>query len=91
MMSPKERELHLRVADGNPDALPFLYTFHSFVRCQEILSWLIEHRITGERFLEWIIKEHDKRVLSAGAFVLSKLEKEKTLKPVLAGRDFKIV
>lgn len=88
-MNPRRRALMFRVMDGRPDVLPYLHFLDRFVRCDDILSWLIENRLTGKQFLSWSKELFGVSMLKMAAFVLSRLEKQtgKTKRPVIVGKD----
>jgi hypothetical protein len=54
MMSQLRRQLLLAVVDDQPGLAEQLYVFTQFVRCDELLSWLIDNNITGKNFQDWV-------------------------------------
>lgn len=85
-MNPRRRELLMKVMDGNPNCLPILYHLDQYLRCDQMLSWLIQNRFMGDEFLFWFKWECDSSLLSMGKFLLARIEKnEKT--QILYGRD----
>lgn len=89
-MTENRRQLLLQICDGHPGLPPYLYHLTRFRRCDEILGWLVQNRITGKRFLEWVVGEHNRSILNAGAQVIARLEREKKSRPILADQDYLI-
>lgn len=79
----------LKVADHDFRVPVYLHILDRFVRCELILEWLIRHRFTGPKFVEFIKTAHMNSALRLGAWVLQTVDKEKEAKPVILGRDFR--
>lgn len=88
MLSPKRRELMLRVADGDQRSFVYLFHLNSMRRCEDILEWLIHHRYTGRSFVDYVAVAHEGSVLSMARTVVMWLEKNEELRPILIGQDF---
>jgi hypothetical protein len=75
-----------QVMENNRECLPYLHHLDSYVRCDEILLWLIKNKLTGKNFIEWSKTHFGASMLRMTQFVLGKLEKvDKT--SILYGRD----
>lgn len=70
----EEMKRHLHILDG-------------FVRADEILHWLIVNRKTGKDFI-FFVKENDGSILKVGAEILRRINREKKVRPVIAGKDY---
>jgi dTDP-glucose pyrophosphorylase len=90
MMSQLRRQLLLAVVDDQPGLAEQLYVFTQFIRCDELLSWLIDNNITGKNFQDWVKSKHHGSTFSAAKFVLTRVKERRPteLLPVIAGRDF---
>lgn len=87
-MTDRRRDLLLRVMDGDYAALPFLHHFDShFVRCDEILEWLIKNRLTGREFVAWTRMWKGTTPFSLGRFILSRVQKDQEQK-IIHGKDW---
>lgn len=87
-MSPRRRELILKVCDGDSRVLPALHMCTQFYRCDEMVEWLLKHKITGHNLWDWIKESHGGSYFSMAKFVLTRVKREAVLQPVIAGRDF---
>lgn len=76
-----------RILEDEPKVLPDLYFLDSFIRCEEILRWLIANRLTGKDFLEWRNYLFGNSQLEMVQFILSKLDKSEK-QPIFYGKDF---
>lgn len=86
-ISPRRRELVLKVCDGDPNALPYLWHLDQFHRCDEILEWCIGSRLTGKEFTQWVKGPFRGSALAAGNAVLKRLEKVSGPRHLITGRD----
>lgn len=88
MMTQMRRDLIFRVSDGCSEALLTICHWNNMLRCDEVLSWCIYNNITGKVFVDWIKIIHSRGVLNSYQFICSRIDKEKELKPIIAGRDY---
>lgn len=75
------------VMDGQQEILPYLHHFDCFRRCNEILTWLIQNRLTGKEFLSWVRGHFGQSMLEVSRMILMRIDREKETMPVLWGRD----
>lgn len=90
MMTEARRMLMLIIIDDHPSIPAMLYHIDRFHRCDEICRWLINNHLIGKKFIDWVRFEHKNSILSAGAFVLSKLEKAPAPRPVIGIKDYRL-
>jgi hypothetical protein len=77
----------LKVVDSHPHVPPIVYFLNNFVRCDEILGWLITHRLTGSQLLEFTQKAWGNQLLSMTKHILTQINKDTEVKPVYVGKD----
>jgi hypothetical protein len=87
-MNARQKEMVLRVADGNFDTLPILYNFLNYRRCDEILAWLSVNKITGNNLITLVNREFGNQILSVVKFILMKIDKDRVMKPLFLGKDY---
>jgi hypothetical protein len=87
-MDESTRQLMLRICDGDMRIPPVLYQLYHYRRRHEIFEWIVKHRITGAQFVAWLQGVHENSPMTLAAFVISKLEHEKKMRPVLIDRDY---
>ena len=86
-MDWRHRLVMLEIADGNMKVLPYLHQIYNMTRCDEAFAWLLKNKLRGQRFLDFVRMECDNSLLKLVAVLLKKIEKEKDLRPVFAGKD----
>jgi hypothetical protein len=91
-MSERRRQKFLRVIDNSPKSkmIHYMYMLDHFTRCDDILDWLISHHLTGDKFIEFVDREFDGKVLTMSSLVLKYLNREKETKPIYAGKDYQV-
>lgn len=57
-ISPRRRELMHRAMDGETELVGVMQILHNYKFCDNILTWLIAHRMTGKSLRELVIKFH---------------------------------
>lgn len=87
-MTENRRQMMLRICDNHPQIPIYLFHLNSYVKCDEMLQWLIQNRLTGAEFMKWTLFYHGKSMLGVGETILKWIEKEKGTRPILAGSDF---
>lgn len=88
-MSPQRRDLMFRVMDGDPRVSHYLYHLDQFHKCDLMLNWLIQNRLTGREFLNWARFHFGASILDMCRFILGHLEKNREYRPILLGKDMK--
>ena len=73
-MSMARRHLFLRVMDGFPDLGPVFFKWNQHERCEEVLKWLIQHRMTGKRLADYFLHQFGPRPESGFNWVISKID-----------------
>lgn len=76
-----------KVMDGNQEVLRYLYHFYHYVRCDDILVWLIKNKLTGKEFISWAKTHFGMYHLAVGNFIIAKINQDPSYK-ILHGRDF---
>ena len=88
-ITPEERELCFTVADGHHGILMKIYDLR--ILCErsrrlpyiEILKWLVKSKITGQNFMEYLIKQNDNSMLVLAKRVRAKIFSDHKLRPVI--------
>jgi hypothetical protein len=89
-MTERRRELIFRVADGCDETLPILHFLDSLSQCDQILTWLIFHNLTGARLCEFQRTQFGTSLLGMAKFILMQVNREKEERPLIVGRDIKV-
>ncbi len=84
-----ERGLCHDVADGFYDAYALIHIFYNYKQFQLILIWLKHNNIRGMKLVQWIREEHDNSPMSAGIYILKKIEKDIHRKRISVSNDLK--
>jgi hypothetical protein len=84
-MTEKRRNLILALADGCPEAFPFIYQIEKAKRREEVYSYLVRQRITGRRFISFF-EERKFSLLQVLADCLSAIDRKKK-EAIIAGVD----
>lgn len=90
-LNPRRRELMFRVMDGqltDKTILHFMYMLDRLTRCDEILAWLVNSRLTGKNFKAFI-KENNFTPLTLAKYAIRMIVKDAEYRPILYGRDFR--
>lgn len=93
-MTPKRRDLYLRVVDDYPDyakithRLFFLDDHFPPNKLDAALAWLVLHQVTGVRFTYWFKEECKSSDLEMHRLLLSIVDNI-AAPAVVAGRNFK--
>lgn len=87
MMTPHRRTLMHQVMDHQPAILPTLHFLDRFVRCDEMLQWLVDNKITGKEFLNFVHFKFPESQLSMAKFILKRIKKSRDDGKVFQGRD----
>lgn len=95
VISPRRRELYFRIIDTYPDIHPITYRLHFLNdhfppnKLDRALTWLISNQTTGAKFVSWFKVECKNSDLEMHRLLLSAVDND-ALKPVVAGRNFKL-
>lgn len=80
----------LRVMDGNPMVPPFLHYLDRFHKCDAMLKWLIDSRLTGNDFMAWVRSPEIKgSMLEVSREILRRMERAQETRAILYGRDLR--
>lgn len=86
-MSAGRRERMMRVMDGDSRILPLLFEVQKYVKCDDILSWLIKSNITGVTLWDWYVNTHKASPLAMMGYVVNKIEQNRRFRQMYAGKD----
>lgn len=89
-MTQRRRELIFKVLAeeiANTKLLYFVYVLDRLTRCDDILGWLINNRITGRNFKAFI-EEYKLTPLSLSRLIIRLMAKEEQERPIVYGKDF---
>lgn len=91
-LSPAQRAVMmsvLHVAQDSEKAKKLIVTIWKTrpVRFEQIMGWLCANKITGDKFVSFVMEENEGSILKFVANVTARLEKS-SLRPMFAGRDF---
>lgn len=89
-MNPRRRALNLSVIDGDFRVMPYLHHFDMYVRCDDMLTWLVKNKLTGKNFYEWARRYYEKSYMGPAQEILRRMNKEAENQVVKFGRDVKI-
>jgi hypothetical protein len=87
-MTPRQRDIIFKIADGNLETLPILYHFVNYKRGNEIFNWLLSNRFTGNQLIALVNQKFGNKLMDAAKFILMKVDKETEVKPIFLGKDF---
>lgn len=89
-MDIKRRELILKVVGDDTRVMEVMYHFDHFVHAETMLEWLVKNKLTGKAFYELYLGEFKASWLSMGKWVVMKINKDKEVKALYAGKDFRV-
>ena len=90
-MTPKKRDLILRVLDDFPDnnLLHFVYHIDHYQYSEQILKWLIANHLTGRKLKIWKESQWSNSMMEPVRFIIAQINKEKVAEcSILYGRDY---
>lgn len=89
-MSPWRREKMLMLNNGdiNHQVNHILRIIDGHRRCDEVLAWCLRSGLTGDNIVEMVRYQFGFSPLTFLKWVLSKIDKENELRPVLVGKDW---
>lgn len=70
-ISLKERDMILKIAEGNPASLQTLMIFCKFSHREEILRRLISNGLVGKKFTEWFFLENRGSFVSCARLLMN--------------------
>lgn len=90
-MNDRKRNLILQVIDGDVRVIQSKATYHldRFVHSERMFEYLVKEKITGAKFHEMYLNVFKGSWLTMGKWIISKIQKEKELKPVFVGKDYR--
>ncbi len=89
-MSERRRAQMLLIGDGVISIPHYLYYLDRLTRCDEVLDFLIREKLIGQKLADCIQFEHGNSVLRFAQWAIMKLDHEKKMKPIIAGKDFQL-
>jgi hypothetical protein len=87
-VTPRMQDLIERVVDDYPKVCPFVYHCYCHRRSNEIWRYLIGSGLTGRKLHEWLTFHFGKSMLSPIKEILKRIDNEKNVQPIIAGRDY---
>lgn len=88
-MTEKRRELMHKCMDGQFHLAPLMHELDRYRRCDEVLNWLYMHKIVGKELQLFLFQAFRMAIDNMVKWILSKVDKEKQLRPTIIGRDYK--
>ncbi len=88
-LTETEKNLCHEVADGYYPAYGLIHIFYQYKRFDLILMWLVVNNMKGMKFVEWVRVEHENSPMSAGIYILRKIEKDVHRKRISITNDVK--
>lgn len=83
-MHPRQRQLYLEVMDGMADLAPLLFQINQHDRQIDILMWLRDNKLTGQRLQVFFMGDCQRSFLTLIKYVVMKLEREQKVRSVRA-------
>lgn len=87
-MTEYRRQLMLTLCDNDMRIPPILHQLDAYVRCDEVLQWLIKHRFIGNELFLLVRHKYSNSVQSLVKDVLRRLNKDSENKPIFYGKDW---
>ncbi len=87
-MSDLRRELMFKVMDNHYELLDTMHYLSRYKRCDQMLAWLYKSHITGKSLHGWIRIHWRNSLLNMVKFILMKVDKEKTPRPIFLGDEY---
>lgn len=88
-LNERKRKLMLQVWDGHDPVVPWLHTMDNLYRCEEILSWLINNKLVGIRFIQYLRHDHENSLLKMCSHILKTVLGYNEPRPIVAGKDWR--
>lgn len=86
-LSPKRRELIVRVMNDEPRVLPLIFHIQMMRRCDEALQWMIDNHLTGTTFHSWFKEVQEGSPLKLIAFLKKQINRSRDTQPVFGQVD----
>lgn len=77
----------MRVSDGDPRTLPYLFHLKDYRQCDDVLRFLVAHRLTGPEFMRWVKSIGWSTPLGAASNAIAIVEKWSENRTIQFGRD----
>jgi hypothetical protein len=87
-LTSRTRELAHTVLNGDHTLLPVLCYLASYRRYDQILTWLVQNRMTGYNFRQWIALQWGNRLMGMAQEILRRIDRDTEVKPIFYGKDF---
>lgn len=87
-MTESERQLMLRVLDGNPELATFVYHLWHYRKAENMLRYLIANDLVGAKLWLFVKQECGGTPMNLAKELLKRINNAKEISSVLIGRDF---
>lgn len=87
-MTELRRNMIFRTVDGKQELFMIMAHWHKMRRCDEVLDWCIQNKITGKNLYDFINKLTAGGVLSSYQYICMRIDREKAPRPIIAGKDY---
>lgn len=87
-ITDRRRELIFWVIDDDRSLLPVCYHMTSYRRCDQILLWLVQNRMTGHNLKQWIGMRWGNSLLDMVKYILMRLDRDSAPKAIYAGGEY---
>lgn len=77
----------LKIMEGEHQVTVYLHHLDGYLRCDEMLAWLVRNRLTGKEFLNWAKFHFGASILDMPRYILKRLEKTEGPRPIFLGKD----
>jgi len=88
-ISPQRREKFFKVLDGEQQLLPLIFFLSKSTRVDQMLDWLIQHKITGKALIEWVKLEQNQSFLFTAQEITKWMDGDREYRVLEFGKDFK--
>ena len=87
--NPKTLALMQEVADDVLQLGPLMFHIKHHARCDEILVWLKESKLTGFNLEKWMFIENNNSILGTIKEIVRRMEREDQVRAVIVGKDYR--
>ncbi len=89
-MTPKTRDLMNRVIDDQVDSLGRVMRYiWDFRRHDAILLWMLQNNLKGQKLVGWIRENFGLNYLDMIKYILKKIDKDVTTRPIFLGEEYR--
>lgn len=82
-------QMFLIMGDYWQEIGPYVHHLYNMRRSKEIFAYLIRNKLTEKKFIEFVKVDCGNSIIKMQAILLSKIEKEKDIRPLFLKRDLK--